>query len=162
MCDITLFVDEEFRDDLLCPNRCLLPEMEWPAAPQFSKVHAIESECFALVKVGHARSMFQMVSVEEVFKDHNGVPVLAGAMGVDKLKEINCVTHRYLRFIAILTPINAYLRKLRGDSDTLPQAALLNMMILESDEIAWVDSEDLEACFNFFFVCRLDGLFRVL
>ena len=113
----------------------MLPETDWPAAPQFSKVHATDPEWFAVCKAGFARNMFQPVSDEDVFKDHNGVPVLAGAMGVDKLKEIDGVVHRYLRFIAILTPINAYLRKLRGGRATLPQAALLNMMILESDEI---------------------------
>ena len=152
VCDVALFADEELRDDLLCPRRCLLSEADWPSTPQVSKVHASDPEWYALVKAGFARNMLQPVDDSEVFTDHNGVPVLAGAMGVDKVKEIDGVSHRFLRFIAISTPINAYLRKLRGDSASLPQAALLNMMILENDEIAWVDSEDLESCFNLFYV----------
>ena len=34
----------------------------------------------------------------------------------------------------------------------MPQAALLSMLILDQDEIAWVNSEDLESCFNLFFL----------
>ena len=100
--------------------------------------------------------MFHVVCEEDIFKDHNGVPVLSGTMGADKLREVDGVVHRYLRFIVILTPINAYLRKLQGDSGTLPQAALLSMMILESDEIAWVDSEDLGTSRGMFFESRED------
>ena len=42
------------------------------------------------------------------------------------------------------------MRKLRGDSDLLPQASVLSLMILDEDEVAWTDSEDLESCFNLF------------
>ena len=30
VCSIVDFVDEELRDDLVAPNKCLLPENEWP------------------------------------------------------------------------------------------------------------------------------------
>ena len=51
--------------------------------------------------------MFGEVSLEEVFHDHNGVPVLNGAMGVDKWKEFDGKQIHLLRFICIFCPVNA-------------------------------------------------------
>ena len=70
-------------------------------------------------------------------------------MGVDKYNTIDGIKCHFL-FIAILTPINMYMRKLRGDSALLPQASILSLMVLGENEIVWTDSEDLESCFNLF------------
>ena len=80
-------------------------------------------------------------------------------MGVDKVKVVEGETFHLLRFIAILMPINAFLRKLRGDSPVLPQASLLIMMMLDVDEVAVVSCEDLESCCDhFYFPDALAGL----
>ena len=76
--------------------------------------------------------MFGEVSLNEVFCDHHGVPVLNGAMGVDKWKEIDGEQIHLLRFICIFCPVNAYMRKLRGDSDLLPFLPQMNMLSLDS------------------------------
>ena len=69
-------------------------------------------------------------------------------MGVDKVKEIEGCKVNLLRFICILCPINAYMRKIMGDSWSLPQGCLLATLILGAGEYVWVDGEDLESCFN--------------
>ena len=155
VCDITQFVDEHLRDDLLNPQQCLLSQEFWPPQPRLSKVHASDAEWYEVCKAGFERGMFQVVPENEIFTDAGGHKVLAGAMGVDKPKVVDGQDCMFLRFIAILTPINAYLRKMRGDSSTLPQASLLSMLILEDDEVALVNSEDLESCFTF--SCRSLG-----
>ena len=53
--------------------------------PLKSKVHATDSERYALVKEGVERKIFGEISYEEMFEDKAGNPVLNGAMGVDKI-----------------------------------------------------------------------------
>ena len=80
------FITHELRDDLLDPYRCLLPDEEWPKVPPKSKVHATDSEWYALVKEGVERNIFCEISYADLFKDKAGNPVLNGAMGVDKMR----------------------------------------------------------------------------
>ena len=80
---------------------------------------------------------------------------MAGAMGIDKVKEIDGEKVNLLRFICILCPINAYMRKLMGDSWSLPQSCLVASLILSAGEYIWQDGEDLESCFNLFTLPRL-------
>ena len=141
------FITEEFKDDLMNPRRCLLPESEWPKVPPKSKVHASDGEWYSLIKEGFARGIFGEVSFDKVFKDSNGKPVLNGAMGVDKFKVVDGKTVELLRFICILVPINSYLRKLKGDSNLLP---FLPQMTLERHGVLLTESEDTMSCFNLF------------
>ncbi|CAK0841665.1 unnamed protein product [Prorocentrum cordatum] len=78
--------------------------------------------------------------------------VLNGAMGVDKVKYVNGVRIELLRFICIFVPINAFLRRLQGDSGLLPYIGQLGLTVLEEDEAFWVDSEDMESCFKLFYM----------
>ena len=55
-----------------------------------------------------------------------------------------------LRFIHILVPINAYIRKLRGDSNLLPFLPQRSLLTLEPDEALYIDPEDMLGCFNLF------------
>ena len=80
------FIIHGLRDDLLDPYRCLFLEAEWPKVPPKSKVHATDSEWYALVKEGVERNIFGEISYEHMFKDKAGNPVLNGAMGVDKIR----------------------------------------------------------------------------
>ena len=65
--------------------------------------------------------MFTEVQEEDIFVNDLGETVLAGAMGVDKIKEVDGTRMELLRFICILTPINTYMRQLLGDSWSLPK-----------------------------------------
>ncbi len=69
---------------------------------------------------------------------------------MDKCKEVDGILEHHLRFISILTPLNMYMRKLCGGSWLLPQASLLNMVVLGEGEFMWVDGEDRMSCFNLF------------
>ena len=60
--------------------------------------------------------MFAPVGEHEIFKNQFGELVLNGALGVDKPKEIGGKELMLLRFISILTPINAYTRDIEGDA----------------------------------------------
>ena len=71
-------------------------------------------------------------------------------MGVDKLIEFDETMHRFLRFINTSTHIDCYMRKVAGDSWTLPQAAVLNSCTVSPDEEILADTEDLESCLNLF------------
>ena len=96
--------------------------------------------------------MFCECAEDKLFRAKCGTPITAGAMGVDKLKEIGGIPILLLRFICILCPLNAYLRKLAGDSWLLPQAALLNNLILNDGEFLLENGEDLQYAFNLFYV----------
>ena len=73
-------------------------------------------------------------------------------MGVIKMKTIDGKEVKLLRFICILTCLNQYMRKFKGDSKLLPQSAMLAHMFLEEEELVWADSEDLQSCFNLFYL----------
>ena len=81
--------------------------------------------------------MFKTIPESEISCNNLGEKVTAGAMGVDKVKEIEGQRVELLRFICILTPINTYMRQLQGDSWSLPQGCLLSSLILEDGEYLW-------------------------
>ena len=135
-------------DDLRDPSRCLLPVAEWPSETPHSRVYATDAEWYSICKAAAARGMFVPVDVADIFRNQFGDLVLNGAMGVDKYKD----SEHQLRFISILTPLNAYMRKLCGDSWLLPQASVLSSLFLDLDEQLVISSEDLKSCFNLFYL----------
>ena len=92
----------------------------------------------------------QEVAEKDILRDLQGELILNGAMGVDKYKGVAGKRVHHLRFITILVPSNAFLRRLRGDSQTLPYLGQLSLLNLEADEMMWMESEDMESCFNLF------------
>ncbi len=89
--------------------------------------------------------MFCEVAEGQICRNEFGDLILSGAMGVDKWKEVDGVLEHHIRLISILTPLNTYMRKICYDSWLLPQASLLNMMVLGEGEFMWVDGEDLQS-----------------
>ena len=49
-------------------DACSLREEEWPKVPPKSKVHATDSEWYALVKEGVGRKVFGEIPYGEIFK----------------------------------------------------------------------------------------------
>ena len=92
--------------------------------------------------------MFAPIEAVEVFRSQHGGT--SGAMGVDKVKKVDGKAVHSLRFISILTPTNAYTRKMAGDSWLLPQISQPGGVILHDGEWAWVNGEDLMPCSNLF------------
>ena len=132
------------------PRRCLLPEDEWPAQTPHSRVHATDEEWYDLAKADYERDLFVEVPEDEIFRNNLGDMVLAGAMGVDKVKETPEGPVDLLRFISILCPQNAYFRKLRGESRSLPYLGQLGLVLNGPEDQTLIDSEDLESCFNLY------------
>ena len=145
---IAELVDAELRAELAAPESILLPVAEWPSATPRSKVYASDDEWYLICEAMYKRGMLKALPESEIFKNNLGERVMAGAMGVDKVKEVDGRRVNLLRFTCILTPINAYMRRLEGDSWTLPQGSLLSSLILNEGEFLWIDGEDLESCFN--------------
>ena len=103
---------------------------EWPATPPRAKVHSSPQSGSA-----------------------NGQKVLNGAMAVAKRKRHEDGTETILqRFITNLIPTNSYLRRLRGDTDSLPRVGRLSLITLQDHEQLEVDSEDMVSAFNLFAV----------
>ena len=151
VCHISEFIDLHLKDELADPRSRLLPEAEWPVETPRSKVYASDAEWYAVCKAAAARGMFAECPEEEIFRNQYGDMVLNGAMGVDKPKEqSDGIVLWLLRFISIVTPLNAYSRKLKGDSCLLPQASHLSATVLHDDEFILADAEDLQSSFNLF------------
>ena len=55
-----------------------------------------------------------------------------------------------LRFITIATPINAFMRRLRGGTHTLPYVGQMAMVVMGPEQEACVETEDEESCFNLY------------
>ena len=99
--------------------------------------------------VSLARGVFAEVPEREVFVDHLARKVTMGAMGVDKIKDLpDGQVQVLLRFICIMSPQNAHMRKLRGDAHLLPSVGKLCLTMLEQGEVLLVDNEDMLSCFN--------------
>ncbi len=98
----------------------------------------------------YERGMMAAVRDDEVFRDHAGNPVVSGAGGVAKWKQVGGEMRQLQRFISILVPSNAYQRHMEGDDQHLPYLGQLSVLGLEEHEQFLVDSEDLTSCFNLF------------
>ena len=146
------FISPELKDDLEDPERCLLPRDQWPDKPPTSRVYASDEEWYQLVKYGSFLGLFGEIPQEKIFRNQFGDLVVNGAMGVDKIKNVNGKEEMYLRFISNFIPINSYLRKLRGDSKLLPCVTQLGLILLENGEFLQLESEDMESCFNLFYL----------
>ena len=97
--------------------------------------------------------MFHPIHESRIFRDHNGQKVLNGAMAVAKRKRHEDGTETILqRFTTNLIPTNSYLRRLRGDADSLPRVGRLSLITLQDHEQLEVDSEDMVSAFNLFAV----------
>ena len=146
---VETLLDGELKEDVLDLRRCLLPPEEWPHSPPRSKVHASDAEWYKLCKAGLELGIFEFVAESEIFRDQHGRMVLNGAMGVDKEKDLpDGTVLDLLRFISILCPINAYMRRLRGDVHALPYLHQLSLILLGPEEHVMINSQDLGSCAN--------------
>eukprot|EP00438_Fugacium_kawagutii_P005826 Skav231210 [mRNA] locus=scaffold2958:85828:91822:- [translate_table: standard] len=148
--DATDFVPEEVRKWLDDPRSCLLPEAAWPDPPPISRVRASDEEWEKIVKAGVERGMMCRVDDDQVFRDKRGRPVLNGAGGVKKVKNIGGEEKALQRFTSILVPSNSYQHHMPGDDLHLPYLGQMSMMEIDEDEEVLIDSEDLTSCFNLF------------
>eukprot|EP00971_Amphidinium_carterae_P069808 1381448-Amphidinium_carterae.1 len=101
----------------------------------------LKGEWNRIVAEAAKRGMMSWIPTDEVFQV-NGEPSLNGAMGV--------------RFISILTPVNAFFNQvIDDDPDMLPYLGQLTSLLIEDDEVVLVDSEDLTSSFNLFLMPRV-------
>ena len=145
---VTSYLPEGLRESIENPERCLLPEEDWPRRPPKSLVRASQEEWDTIVKAAAARGLMVPVEDQDVFRDHNGIKVLNGAAGVKKLKKIGGETRSMQRFISNFIPINAYQKHLEGGDKHLPYLGQLTLLNQDENDVWVIDSEDFVSCFN--------------
>ena len=102
---------------------------------------------YKIVERGLRLGLMDTVDKAGIFQ--NDKLVLNGGMGVPKLKRLlDGSTVELQRFISNLVPMNAYFRRLRGDS--LPPVSRLGLIVLDEGETLEIDLEDVESAFNLF------------
>eukprot|EP00435_Cladocopium_sp_Y103_P066496 s82_g28.t1 len=148
--DAVKFVPDHVKEWLERPELCLLPQASWPDQPPRSRVRATDEEWETIVRAGVERGMMCQVLPDQLFRDHNGVPILNGAGAVKKVKTIGGEEKLLQRFISILVPSNTYQAHMVADDAHLPYLGQMAMLEIDTDEEVLIDSEDLVSCFNLF------------
>lgn len=117
-----------------------------------SRVRASDQEWFKLCAYAHSLGMMKVVDDDAVPRDRSGHLITNGAGAVKKEKVIDGKVCECQRFISILVPTNAATTPIKGAQDTLPYIGTLSALMLEEDEVLYLDSEDLQSAFNLFSV----------
>ena len=151
-CCITDFLSGEALEAMKTPEKYLLPEDKMPLNSKRSKVRASDEEWLKICRAAAQRGMMTTVDDANIPRDRSGHLVVNGAGGVRKLKEVNGRTVELLRFISILVPTNEVTIQLPGAQDSLPYVGQLTALLLDKDELAFVESEDFTSAFNLFYV----------
>ena len=79
--DAREFVPPEVCEWLDDPRRCLLLQAAWLESPPLSRVRADDAEWEGIVRAGVEQGMMCRVEPSQVFRGHNGKPVLNGGGG---------------------------------------------------------------------------------
>ena len=149
---IMKYLSEETRKQMERPQDLLLPLDMMPAKSPRSRVRASDQEWFKLCAYAHSLGMMKVVEDEAVPRDRGGHLITNGAGAVKKEKIINGKVCECQRFISILVPTNAATLPIKGAQDTLPYIGTLSALMLEDDEVLYLDAEDLQSAFNLFSV----------
>jgi hypothetical protein len=83
-------------------------------------------------------------------RDRMGHLITNGAGAVLKEKQVDGRLVKCQRFISILCPINAVTVPLEGEQSTLPFIGSMTSIQLDEEEVAYLESEDLQSAFNLF------------
>ena len=146
------YVTGETKRLLENPAELLLPLEMMPEKSPRSKVRASDTEWYKLCAYAHSLGMMKVVDDDCVPRDRSGHLITNGAGAVKKEKIIDGKVHDCQRFISILVPTNAATTPIEGAQDTLPYIGTLSALLLEEDELLYLDSEDLQSAFNLFSV----------
>ena len=151
-CCITDFLSGEALEAMRTPEKFLLPEDKMPLNSKRSKVRASDEEWLKICRAAAQRGMMTTVDDSKIPRDRSGHLVVNGAGGVRKVKEVDGKTVELLGFISILVPTNEVTMQLPGAQDSLPYVGQLTALLLDKDELAFVESEDFTSAFNLFYV----------
>ena len=146
------YVSGETKRLLENPAELLLPLEMMPEKSPRSKVRASDTEWYKLCSYAHSLGMMKVVGDDCVPRDRSGHLITNGAGAVKKEKIIDGKVHDCQRFISILVPTNAATTPIEGAQDTLPYIGTLSALMIEEDEMLYLDSEDLQSAFNLFSV----------
>ena len=149
---IMKYLSDETRKQMESPQDMLLPMDMMPEKSPRSRVRASDQEWFKLCAYAHSLGMMKVVEDDVVPRDRSGHLITNGAGAVKKEKIINGKVCECQRFISILVPTNAATMPIKGAQDTLPYIGTLSALMLEDDEVLYLDSEDLQSAFNLFSV----------
>eukprot|EP00438_Fugacium_kawagutii_P002433 Skav223209 [mRNA] locus=scaffold2072:206144:209877:+ [translate_table: standard] len=148
--EITKYVSGPTQQALDDPKAMLLPPDKMPVKSLRSRVRASDTEWFKICKLAHERGLMKIVDDDDIPRDRSGHLVTNGAGGVKKEKTINGKKVMCQRFISILCPTNSVTMPIEGAQNTLPFIGTMTAIQLEEEEMAYLDSEDLQSAFNLF------------
>ena len=80
----------------------------------------------------------------------NGEPVLVGAFGVEKRGTPIPLATRVLRLIVNAIPSNKQQTAIKGDIEKMPVGGEWIHIALETDEVVFWSSDDIQGCFHVF------------
>lgn len=146
------YVSGETKRLLENPAELLLPFELMPEKSPRSKVRASDTEWYKLCAYAHKLGMMKVVDDNCIPRDRSGHLITNGAGAVKKEKVVGGKVQQCQRFISILVPTNAATTPIEGAQDTLPYIGTLCALMLEEDEMLYLDSEDLQSAFNLFSV----------
>ena len=147
---IAKYLGEATRQALMDPTRLLLPPDKMPHRAPRSRVRATDAEWFAICSLAHERGIMKPVDDDLIPRDRMGHLITNGAGAVLKEKQVDGRLVKCQRFISILCPINAVTVPLEGEQSTLPFIGSMTSIQLDEEEVAYLESEDLQSAFNLF------------
>ena len=138
------------REWLLHPEWSLKPHDAIGAIPRPAKCHFVKGEEIKIARNLLSRSLVEPVELEAV-PVVNGQLITNSTFGVGKGKFLSSSSREeVLRWILALTTSNSIMIPFAGDIRGLPMPTQWKQTILESDEIAVWNFEDLSGCFYLF------------
>ena len=149
---IMRYLSDETKKRMEHPENLLLAMDMMPEKSPRSRVRASDQEWFKLCAYAHSLGMMKVVDDDAVPRDRSGHLITNGAGAVKKEKVIDGKVCDCQRFISILVPTNAATTPIKGAQDTLPYIGTLSALMLEEDEVLYLDSEDLQSAFDLFSV----------
>jgi hypothetical protein len=131
---------------LLDPSLVILPAEQWPLEVPKARVMAFGPEWERVCRHMYDARLWEPISYDAIFKV-NGVPVLAGVMGVDKGWG-EAFQRRAQRLITNLVPANSYQARISEAAVDLPYVTQLGQLVLPARELGQLYSGDQASFFH--------------
>ena len=144
------------------PDQVLLPQSEWPARFEQTRVLIQNDEEWDKLCTGlWARGVIRPMDDSEVIRDQHGMPLAGGLFGIGKGKFIQDAPvqelQEVLRLICNFPPSNAVQIKVEGDVGGLPYQGNWQFISVGKESTLLWHSEDMVSCFWLFFLPKVWG-----
>jgi hypothetical protein len=152
--DVMDLADGPMREALQHPSSVLLPQAEWPASFDNTRVMSVTDSEWELACQGFfARHLIRRLDRTKLIRDSEGKPLGSGVMGVGTGKIVPDFEQlEILRTVFNLPPSNCLQAPILGDVATLPYSGLWQGLVVDDPTLLRWHSEDM---ISRFFLLRL-------